>query len=129
MRIWGSLSSARYGTAFSSRWQRRWRSGVVEIFLQQCRETAGGQYCDSDVESAGDPATYREKGEDGDHTRRFRLTRRPWWRVLRARGSLGAWEFLAEVLPADGEIQPRMKLTSWCARIDETMSERFARLR
>jgi hypothetical protein len=39
--IWGSWTSAKYETAFSSRWQRRWRSGGVGNFLQRRREMAG----------------------------------------------------------------------------------------
>jgi hypothetical protein len=61
MRIWGFLSSARYMTTFSLRWQRRWRSDVVGNFLQWCREVAGGQCYDSDGESMGDPIAYRER--------------------------------------------------------------------
>jgi hypothetical protein len=38
--IWGSWMTAKYETAFSSRWQSLWRSGVVGNFLQRRQEAA-----------------------------------------------------------------------------------------
>jgi hypothetical protein len=41
----------------------RWRSGILEFFLQQRREAAGDQYRDGDVESADESVAYRERKE------------------------------------------------------------------
>jgi hypothetical protein len=49
----------KYTTMFNGGRRGRWRSGILEFFLQQRREAAGDQYRDGDVESADESIAYR----------------------------------------------------------------------
>jgi hypothetical protein len=57
------LMVMKYTMAFSGGRRGRWRSGVLEFFLQWRREAACDQYRDGDVESTDESIVYIERKE------------------------------------------------------------------
>jgi hypothetical protein len=65
----------------------------------------------------------------GDLTRRFRRTRRVWWRSREGGGDLVLAELVARDLSGGGKIWSWSGSSFWCTKKIENMSERCARLR
>jgi hypothetical protein len=65
----------------------------------------------------------------GNLTRRFRRTRRVWWRSREGGDALVLAELVARVLSGGGKIWTRSGSLFWCTKKIENMSERCARLR